>query len=193
MSKAIKELRLDHSNFMKLLAVLEAELAVFDQGGSPDYEMIDTAADYFSNYAENFHHPLENAVYAQLQARDPAAAEAIGDLEKEHEATSAAAAAFREATRAILNEAELPRDLFHQRSALFIEKERAHIAMEERQFFPEALRCLTAEDWQAVKESFSKEADPLFGPETREDFRELIARVTAWEKDNRDYQKAAGA
>jgi hemerythrin-like domain-containing protein len=64
----IERLSQEHRNIEKLLAVLERELEVFDQGDRPDYEVIRAVISYFEVYPEVYHHPQEdpglfNALY----------------------------------------------------------------------------------------------------------------------------------
>jgi hemerythrin-like domain-containing protein len=191
MAAVIKELQLDHANFLRLLGVLEKELAVFDAGDTPDYEIIGTVAQYFMEYSERFHHPLENAIYDRLAERDPDLAAKMGDLRREHEGISEGARQFLEATQAILKEAELPRSVFHDRVAAFIKTEREHIAMEEQSFLKAASKRLTSDDWQAVEKTREKAEDPVFGEEAQNDFRDLAAHLLEWERENRASRKAA--
>ena len=183
MSKPLNDLRLDHANFMKLLAVMEQELSVFERGETPDYEILLKVAEYFSDYAERYHHPLENKVFAKLRERDPGAADAVGDLELEHQATTGEVAAFKEVAEAVLREAELPRGILEEKARNFIDKERAHIAMEEQLFFPAARKALTPEDWAAVSGELTLGKDPLFSNDSKVEFRELADVIRRWEQE----------
>ncbi len=69
----------------KLLSALERQLAVFDQGESPDYDIVQGVIDYCLNYPDLYHHPKEDLVLERLQAVDPVAAAGIGDLAAEHQ------------------------------------------------------------------------------------------------------------
>ena len=191
MTKPLNELQLDHANFMKLLAVLEQELSVFEQGDHPDYEIILKIADYFADYSERFHHPLENAIFAQLKERDRKAAEKVGDLEREHEQATEEVSAFKEAAEAVLREAELPRETFEQRVRRFIDKERAHIAMEEQVFFPQARTLLRDEDWDSITSGFSMGKDPLFSSARKAEFRDLADLIQQWEREAQEARTGA--
>ena len=57
----IERLCREHRNTERLLAVLERELAVFDFGGHPDYEVVRAIICYFQNLlSEVYHHPQEH-------------------------------------------------------------------------------------------------------------------------------------
>ena len=86
----------------KLLNAFERQLAAFDQGATPDHDIVRGVIDYCLTYPDLYHHPKEDLVFARLQLRDPATAEAVGDIRAEHEALSEAirrlAAAVRQAS-----------------------------------------------------------------------------------------------
>jgi hypothetical protein len=84
MTKLIEILREDHRNIETLLLVLERELNIFDRAEQPDYEVMRAIIDYFRDYPDRCHHPKEDAVFAKLKTRDPAATASVGDLEAEH-------------------------------------------------------------------------------------------------------------
>ena len=65
----------------------------------------------------------------------------------------------------------------------FIERERHHIATEERIPFPAALRTLRPEDWAEMDVRCSDETDPLFAKATQEKYRLLRQRVLQWEQE----------
>jgi hemerythrin-like domain-containing protein len=191
MAKAIEELQLDHANFLKLLKVLEEELAVFDSGEAPDYEIIDSVAAYFTDYAERFHHPLENRIFARLKERAGSAVASISHLPREHERLSEEAASFRALTQSVLQEAEIPRALFHERARRFIEQERAHIAGEEKHFFSKVTALLDEEELNRLLPEEEKESDPLFDKEVKEEYRLLAQRLLDWEKEKSGRSRVA--
>lgn len=85
MAEALRRLREEHRNFARLLKALEHQLAIFDRGERPDYDVLAAAADYFTGFPDRCHHPKENLIFETLKTKDPAAAASIGDLDLEHE------------------------------------------------------------------------------------------------------------
>ena len=47
----------DHVNFGRLLNLLEKQLALFDTGASPDYDLMLDILYYMTHYADVVHHP----------------------------------------------------------------------------------------------------------------------------------------
>lgn len=168
----------------KLLNAFERQLAAFDQGATPDYDIVRGVIDYCLTYPDLYHHPKEDLIFARLQLRDPAAAEAVGDLRAEHEALGEATRRLAAAVRQVLNEAEVPRDAVQQTAAAFLSFYRRHIAIEEERFFPAAKKALTSADWEAIEGQLSERQDPIFGREPEGRFAALRQDILEWEAEN---------
>src|SRR5215831_14397566 len=106
----IELLSKEHRNIERLLAVLEHELDVFDQGKRPDYEVIRSIISYFEVYPEQYHHPQENLVFAKLKMRDPVMAAKIGNLDREHKLGSKRLRRTKQAIDAVLSDREMLRE-----------------------------------------------------------------------------------
>ena len=109
MSAIIDLLLQEHRNLARLLKALEHQLAVFDRGETPDYEVFGGVLDYCRTYADRYHHPKEDLVFDRLRLRDPAAAEAFGDLAGEHVALAELTGRLAAAVSDVLAEAEIPK------------------------------------------------------------------------------------
>ncbi len=184
MPAIIESLRKDHRNFELLLKVLEQELAVFDRAERPDYEILEDIISYFQGYPERCHHPKEDVILGKVKARDPTTAEAIGNLESEHEEEARRLLRFTEAVARVFNDHDVPRDAFDKTARGFIKHVRWHMEMEEQQFFPAALKTLTDEDWAELDAKLTDEKDPLFAGEIEEDFTALRRRILKWEQED---------
>src|SRR6185312_14083835 len=131
----IERLSREHRNIEMLLAILERELEIFDRGGRPDYEVIRAIISYFELYPEMYHHPQEELVFAKLKLRDPAAAAKVGNLTLEHQKGSERLRRVAQAVDSVLADREILRQSVDTVIRDFIEKERRHVLMEDRDFF----------------------------------------------------------
>ena len=122
-------------------------------------------------------------MFAKLKERDPAAAEALGDLGAEHENLSELTRRFAEAVDSLLADAEMPREAFDRAVRDFIERQRHHMAVEEEKFFPQALKALSEGDWSEIDGQLVDRDDPLFGAEVEDRFRDLRNRILQWESE----------
>lgn len=185
MSDVIAALRKEHANISQLLDILERQVAIFDRGGSPDYDIVEGVIDYFQSYPDLYHHPKEDLVFQKLQMRDPAAVERIGDLRKEHEELACRTRDFAAGVRAVLDEAQVARESFGQWARRFIDLQKDHMNREERFFFPSAHEALTAEDWADIAARASDQEDPLFGTEVGNRYEALRRDILQWEQETK--------
>ena len=173
----IERLSREHRNIETLLAVLERELEIFDRGDRPDYEVIRAVISYFELYPEMYHHPLEELVFAKLKRRDPAAAAKIGNLTLEHQKGTERLRRVAQAVDYVLADREILRQNVDKVVRDFIESERRHIMMEDRDFFPAALKALEPQDWTEIASALTNHEDPLFSEAAEETFDALRARI----------------
>lgn len=179
----IELLNREHRNIERLLAVLEHELDIFDRAERPDYEVIRAIIAYFEVYTEMYHHPQEDRVFAKLKIRDPVAAAKVGDLTREHEKGAERLRRVAKAVDGVLADRELLR---HDVDAIvrdFLQHERHHIEMEDRDFFPAALKALRPHDWNEIASALSAHKDPLFSDATETRFEALRAHILQLERE----------
>ncbi len=185
MAEIISALRREHANIVTLIRTLEWHVREFEQAGAPDYDIIEGVIDYFLGYPDLYHHPKENLIYARLCQRDPAAAARMGDLLAEHEQLAARTREFAAGVRAVLDEAQVPRDSFKRWARNFIDLQLKHLEMEERNFFPAAQKALTVADWAELDARMVDEEDPLFGEHVGGQFETLRETVLRWQREVR--------
>ncbi len=183
MSPLIQVLRQEHKNIARLLDALEHQVELSVAGKRPDYDLLQDIATYFCDYPDRCHHPKEDAVFRQLQARHPEAAKQIGDLAREHRDTGARVRRFRDNIQALFRDQVMPLATLVNAARSFIDAERQHMRMEEAVFFPAAESALSEEDWHVIGSGMSREHDPLFGTTVEKQFATLLQRLLAWEKE----------
>lgn len=179
MPAVIDSLRKEHANMAKLLTLLDRQFAIFDSGGSPDYQLVSTVVEYLRDWSDRWHHPKEDLVFDKLRHRDAAAAEAVGDLEAGHEALEALTKRFLDVIREVLLGGELPRDHVSRLAAEFVTSQRRHMQGEETVFLPAAERALTTEDWADIVMRIGDPRDPLFGETVEKRFERLRRDILA--------------
>jgi hemerythrin-like domain-containing protein len=101
-------------------------------------------------------------VFKKLAARDPAAAAKIGDLAAEHRSGSERLSRVAHAVEIVLKDQEVLRQTVDDVIRDFIAQERRHIDMEERDFFPAAVKALRPQDWAEIAMALTDRKDPLF-------------------------------
>jgi len=189
----INILRQEHRNIERLLLVLERELAIFARGGRPDYEVIHAVIAYFQVYPDAYHHPLEDMVFEKLKARDFAVAAKIGDLAADHRRGAERLRRVAQAVESVLAGRELLRQTVNNIICDFIEHERHHIAMEERDFFPAAVNALQPRDWAEIASRLTNQRDPLFRDVVEQRFEIVRTHILQLEQEAEAERAAHGA
>jgi hemerythrin-like domain-containing protein len=179
----IELLSREHRNIERLLAVLERELEVFDLGDRPDYEVVRAVIDYFERYPKQYHHPQEDLVFARLRVRAPAAAAKVANLKVEHQKGAERLHRVAQAVDGVLADREILRADVDGIVRDFIEHERRHIAMEERDFFPAAAEALKPQDWTEIDAALTRGKDPLFSDAAEGQFEALRAHILELEQE----------
>ncbi len=186
MTKIIETLREEHRNIEQLLAVLEQELSIFDHNGRPDYQIIQAVIGYFQDFPDCCHHPKEDMIFEKLKARDPVAAESVGDLEAEHQNERNRLRRVADMIGNVLTNHEVLPQTFDDVMHDFIERERKHMEMEERFLFSTAVKALRPEDWAGIDARWSDWKDSLFNVAFEERCQSLRERIVQWQRENKD-------
>jgi hemerythrin-like domain-containing protein len=193
-SALIDSLREDHRNIERLLAALERQVAIFAEGGSPDYEVMEGIADYFLDYPDHCHHPKEDALLAHLRRTCRAEASLLDALRFQHQTLHGSAVRFRRDVTAVLGESDIARSLVVRAALEFIDDQRRHMALEEARFLPLAEQLLSPTDDVEIEREITARVDPMFGPSGGEPyFQYLRDQLLAWERERADASSASPA
>lgn len=185
MANIIDQIRQEHGNMAKLLNVLERQIAVFDEGGKPDYEIVQGVIDYFLDYPDRCHHPKEDLLARKILEGADDAARPLQKLEAQHEELALLTRRFAQLVRRVLDEAELPRGDLTRAAKEFIASQRHHMEMEETHFLPLAEVALSRDDFAALDSELFAETDPLMDPDTEARFASLRNEILSWETEAR--------
>ena len=182
MTNIIEQIRDEHKNMAKLLDALERQVAVFSDGGKPDYEVLVGIVDYFLDYPERCHHPKEDILARKiLEGSDTAGP--LQKLEAQHEELGILTRRFSRLVRRVLDEAELSRSDLTRSATEFIATQRHHMEMEEEHFLPLAEAVLSQDDLAALDSELFAETDPLMDPDTEARYSTLRNAILSWEAE----------
>jgi len=191
MTKILDEIRDDHRNMARVYDLLGRELNTFKEGGRPDYDLVEIILEYCLHYPDLCHHPKEDLIFEKLQARDPATANIIGNLKREHEELSTLTWRFSCAVMNVLDDQTLPRDWFLDVANDYLSFSRNHMQMEEVLFFPAARKTLAPEDWAELDDTREMVEDPLFGEGIQKKYEGLYQEIMNWEGGSQPHVRAS--
>jgi hemerythrin-like domain-containing protein len=183
MTNIIQQIRDEHKNMAKLLDAFERQIAVFNDGGKPDYEVLVGVIDYFLDYPDRCHHPKENLLARKILEGASDAVGPLRKLEAQHEELGILTRRFSQLLRRVLDEAELPRNDLTRAAKEFIATQRQHMEMEEEHFLPLAEFALSRNDLAALDSEFLAETDPLLDPDTEARYATLRTAILTWEAE----------
>lgn len=159
MEAVLQALRREHANLSQLLELIDQQL---DGRDVPDLELLRGILDYFLTYPDQYHHPKEDLVYRALCRHDPALAPVVGDLVAEHEELAVATRELSDALDRASRDGAGSETGMRRLGRAFVDFYREHMIKEEREFFLEAERCFTAEEWLDLVAEISDPTDPVF-------------------------------
>ena len=139
----------------------------------------------------NHSDPKEDMIFEKLKARDPVAAERIGDLESEHQHERIRLQRVADVIRLILTDHDVLGETFKHIIGDFIEQEREHMKMEECLVFSAAAHALQSEDWAEIDARWSEAKDSLFNVAIEERCQSLRERILRWQREKSELENHA--
>jgi hemerythrin-like domain-containing protein len=173
MNAIMTQLHQDHINLSRLLTVLKNKLVELKEGERPDYHLIQDVIHYIVDYADTYHHPMEDVLYQYTIKHYPEHQETLNEIEQEHATIRGESNAFQEQVENILLDAIVPMGQFIEQLDQFVTQQFAHLNREEGRIFPLLEKTLSDDDWASVKAHLDHRDDPLFGNEVAEEYKRL--------------------
>ena len=178
MSDVIAALNRDHANVAKLLDLLESEILAIGVGKTPDYPLLHGIMRYMTEYPDQFHHPKEDLIFAQVLKREPGARDDVEDLLAEHISIGLAGQEFDRLLRTPAADSVKVREPLGTSGFAYIRALREHMLKEERKLFALAKVIFTKEDWQIIDEEVDAFEDPLFGAAIADEYQRLYRLIS---------------
>ncbi|WP_293267815.1 hemerythrin domain-containing protein [Neptunomonas sp.] len=173
----ISELQQDHVNLSKLLEILDKKIIKLKDGNQPNIGLMADVIGYIANYAEGYHHPKEDEVFAFFKGRDTKLDGVMQECEVAHTNLKGFAHALLEVIDGVLHDAVMPMDNFIEKLEDFVRNEKKHLDFEEASVFPVLNEVATDADWKAVEAGLPIENDPLFGEKRSEEYKALYVEL----------------
>jgi hemerythrin-like domain-containing protein len=107
----------------------------------------------------------------------------IGDLAAEHRSGAKRLRWVAQAVESVLMDREVLRHTVDEIIRDFIVHERRHIAMEERDFLPAAVKALQPQDWAEIASRLTDQKDPLFSETVEERFDAVRKHILQLEQE----------
>jgi hemerythrin-like domain-containing protein len=149
-----------------------------DKGRAPDFRLLGAMLYYLDAFSEKLHNPKESTyLFARLRSRTHDADALIERLEQEHAQSARIGRELEHALARLEAGVSDGLRLFGEAADKLLAEAWQHMATEEKELLPLALRYLTAEDWAEIADAFGENGDPRFGTEPDHEFRDLFSRI----------------
>ena len=177
MSSQIAVWKAEHRAVAALLELLEQQLEQVRKADTPNFEMMLDIVDYMIDYADRFHHPKEDLVFARIAERQPATADSVRQLAHEHSAIVASGRALAREIEAVVGGAIVERSVVEELGRRYLDAFRRHMYAEEQGLFLAAVECLSDADWESIERASARAEDPLFGERPEQRYEALRSEV----------------
>jgi hemerythrin-like domain-containing protein len=177
MHALLRQLKRDHANLLRLLAVLERQLDDFHAGREHDLDLMCELIEYVSSYEDQVHHPTEDLVFERLKAVTEEKRVAVETLEEQHRTLASMTKQFRDSLEAIMHEGVVLRHEVEAQGRAMVKLLRRHMDLEEGEVFPLAEERLEEGDWTRAEAQAPKYNDPVFGNPDPARFRTLFQHL----------------
>ena len=162
---ALQIIRDEHAS---LAAMLQSMRMMVQRGPADDrrhfFEVVRAMLFYIDEFPERLHHPKEsNLLFPKVVKLAPKVMGAIDKLERDHLASEKTVRDMQHLLLAWELLGDTRRSAFEEALEQYIRAYLEHMGLEESVILPEAERCFSAEDWQALDAAFAQNADPLTG------------------------------
>jgi len=178
MSSLVSVWRAEHRAFGALLSLLEQQLELFHKGEASNYEMMLDIVDYMVDYADRFHHPAEDIVFARVAERVPAARGSVRELMREHSEILKNGRDLTSGLEGVIHGAVTLRSTIEEQAKRYLDTFRRHMYTEEQGLFLAALEHLSKEDWTSIEREAKRGEDPLFGERPQQRYSALRREIS---------------
>ena len=173
----VAELHQDHVNLYKLLEILDKKVLKLKAGNQPNINLMADVIGYIATYAEGYHHPREDKLYAYFYGKNSQLDAVMKECENQHVNLKGYANALLETIDGVLHDVVVPMDDFVGKLEDFVLNEKAHLDFEETKVFPVLNETATNADWKKVEKQLPVEEDPLFGVKRSEEYKSLYSEL----------------
>jgi hemerythrin-like domain-containing protein len=171
----LRALAEEHIYQLRVVRLLERQVAAMNQRQTPDYEVMHGVMRYMTSYPDRFHHPKEDLVFRKVMQRDPSARRQVQQLLKEHRSIiERGAELLAVIDRCRAEPGKVDTHAVRKAAHAYIGSLRRHMDVEMLRIFPRAQRVLRARDWAEIEARMKPILDPVFDATTPE-FRTLRA------------------
>ena len=148
----LDRLQSDHQELSRFLYSFRLyEQRLMDSSSKSDIALILNMLDFINIYPENFHHPIEDVMFAHLLQKPDIDTHDVLLIMKQHQQLETQTHNFREDFQTLSNSSRGSLDRFFVEVMDYIDDQNAHLFLEETSVFPLIEEVFNDDDWQTVE------------------------------------------
>lgn len=179
MHALLADLHRDHINLSVLLELLDREQALLRTQAPTNFPLLTDIVDYVEKYPDLVHHPRENIIFQVYLSKSREAEDVVHELIDQHRRLTEQTQELHTLLDGLNKGAIFPSETLRQALSEYVVLQRNHLNQEEAQVFKLLDKNLALEDWEHVARSLPAADDPLFGDQTKRQYRALYDAVVA--------------
>lgn len=185
MADAVDLIHQDHLNLDKVLAVLlEVGGELPQQPSQRALSILHDALYYIEVFPERVHHPKEESVlFPFVRKYLPELAPILDELHEQHEQGGRLIRQLSHSLKRLNDDWEGSRNEFQQLAGDYVEQQRQHMGLEEREILKPVQRSLSRDQILSINHAYGVSVDPLFGDNLATGFNALLDRITGSGKE----------
>ena len=177
-SRAIALVKNEHRSLSAVLNALQFLAKQALNGQRPSQTLLNAIAHYLLHFPEKKHHPAEDRwIFAPIRNATAEMNDVLATLTAEHVAgedrEKTLMAALKDFSASAPGSTEKLSEVIEEYATFYW----SHMRTEETLILPLAERVLTEADWAAAADGFASNHDPMYGPETPNEFDALFQRI----------------
>jgi hemerythrin-like domain-containing protein len=143
----MKALRAEHHHMGTVMQLFADQLDAIEGGELVDTHVVYEIMYYMVTWPDRFHHPREDLIYARVAEVNPASADDVDTLQRDHDHTA-------KLSRGVLQDIERWRlgevsgGVVVKSGRAYVERIYEHMNVEEKVVFPRIEETLTLQDWR---------------------------------------------
>lgn len=176
---ALRVIRDEHQALAAMLRSIAMLVRRQSQSGErPDFDVLRAMLFYIDEFPERLHHPKETELlFPLLRERCPEIVPVLDRLDADHDRGERAIRTLEHEMLAYEVLGEPRRAAFEQALSQYVDRYLEHMAVEETQVLPAALRVLSDAEWQRLDEAFAANRDPATGHPVDDVYRPLFSKI----------------
>ncbi len=158
--RILRTVKDEHKYTLMLLSVLREQLADFDIGKKPDYQLMYDSMHYMASFPDRFNHPLKHELIRAVTNKDPANSGELESLLAEKKQIKSRAKEVISALKGLLkDESILKEEQLKIFCKNYVEMIESHIEIETQALLPKARKLLSQEELAGFEASLQEGVD----------------------------------